>query len=220
MARATALPVGFSRLRARTRDRLFLFLVAWLPAACTAAGAPRVQDGDVIFQTSRSSQSLAIQKATASPYSHMGILFHRGRSPFVFEAVAKARYTPLVEWIDRGSGGHFVVKRLKRAKLLLTPQVLAAMKRAADEMQGRPYDLTFGWSDERLYCSEVVWKLYERSLGVRIGELQRLRDFDLSAPHVQAKLRERYGAHIPLEEPVISPSAMFASPLLETVAQR
>jgi Permuted papain-like amidase enzyme, YaeF/YiiX, C92 family len=71
-----------------------------------------------------------------------------------------------------------------------------------------------------MYCSELVWKIYERVLGVRIGELQELREFDLTDPTVRTKLRERYGTQLPLDEPVISPAAMFESPLLELVAER
>jgi len=50
-----------------------------------------------------------------------------------------------------------------------------------------------------------------------VGELQKLREFNLSDPIVRAKLRERFGDNVPLEEPVISPSAMFDSTALETV---
>src|SRR5437773_3573503 len=64
---------------------------AVLLVACSAGGAPAVQDGDIIFQTSRSSQSLAIQRATHSPYSHMGIILYRSGRPFVFEAIATVR---------------------------------------------------------------------------------------------------------------------------------
>src|SRR5690606_5876902 len=34
-----------------------------------------IQNGDIIFQTSKSSQSQAIQLATKSKYSHMGIIY-------------------------------------------------------------------------------------------------------------------------------------------------
>jgi len=84
-----------------------------LLAGCRVAPAPAVQDGDIIFQTSRSSQSLAIQRATHSPYSHMGLVLYRDGRAFVLEAVATVRYTPLAEWIDRGVGRHFVVRRLR-----------------------------------------------------------------------------------------------------------
>jgi hypothetical protein len=55
--------------------------------------------------------------------------------------------------------------------------------------------------------------------GVRIGRLQKLCDSDLSTPLVRAKLREHYGASLPQEEAVISPSEMFDSPELELVGQ-
>ena len=59
-----------------------------LCATAFAQSLPAVSDGDVIFQTSRSSQSVAIQRATHSPYSHMGIVFVRNGKPYVFEAAA------------------------------------------------------------------------------------------------------------------------------------
>ena len=52
---------------------------------------------------------------------------------------------------------------------------------------------------------------------MKLGELQELREFDLTDPAVKAKLRERCGSHVPLDEPVVSPGAQFASPLLKTV---
>jgi hypothetical protein len=33
------------------------------------------------------------------------------------------------------------------------------MKATGEGFLGKDYDLTFGWSDERLYCSELVWKV-------------------------------------------------------------
>ena len=110
-----------------------------------------------------------------------------------------------------------VIKRLKNASAQLTPAAVRTLRRNAHAYEGRPYDLTFGWSDQRIYCSELVWKLYQRSLGIEIGQLQKIRDFHLSDPAVQGKMRERYGQRVPLDEPVISPAAMFDSPALVTV---
>ncbi|KRB08102.1 YiiX family permuted papain-like enzyme [Lysobacter sp. Root690] len=185
-----------------------------LCAGCAAAQAPAARDGDLIFQTSRSAQSLAIQRATGSRYSHMGVIVHQGGKPYVFEAIGPTVYTPLARWIARGEGGHYVLKRLRTP---LTAPQQAKLRAQAKALSGRPYDLTFEWSDRKLYCSEVAWKMYDRALGIRIGELQQLRSFKLDDPAVKAKLRERYGARVPLAEPVISPVAMFDSPLLTTV---
>src|SRR3989442_3366149 len=111
------------------RSRLCGFAV--LLVACNASGAPAVQDGDIIFQTSRSPQSLAIQRATHSPYSHMGIILYRSGPPFVFEAIATVRYTPLVEWIDRSSGGHYGPKQRARAGRVPAPPPLSRRRAGA-----------------------------------------------------------------------------------------
>lgn len=46
--------------------------------------APRLRNGDLIFQTSQSAQSQAILLATHSAYSHCGILFRRNGQWRVF----------------------------------------------------------------------------------------------------------------------------------------
>ncbi|MFM9921856.1 YiiX family permuted papain-like enzyme [Variovorax sp. H27-G14] len=195
---------------------LTLFAMS-LPASQAATA---LQDGDIVFHTSRSAQSVAVQRATGSRYSHMGIVLLRGGKPYVFEAVQTVRYTPLAQWTARGNGGHYVAKRLRNADTLLTPGAIARLQARTADFEGRPYDLTFEWSDQRIYCSELVWKLYQRALGVRIGELQKIREFNLTDPAVRAKMRERYGDTVPMDEPVISPVAMFDSPLLVTVEKR
>ena len=187
-------------------------------AACSPMGDYQPRDGDVIFQTSRSSQSQAIQLATKSPYSHMGIVYVReGGEALVFEAVQPVKLTPLSEWVSRGEGRHFVAKRLVDADTLLTPEKLAKMKQVGESFAGRDYDLFFEWTDDRMYCSELVWKIFDRGAGIDIGDLETLGDFDLSHPAVEAKLRERFGDRLRLEEAVISPDAMFRSERLETV---
>ena len=72
--------------------------------------------------------------------------------------------------------------------------------------RGRRYDLFFEWSDSRIYCSELVWKAYDRALGIQIGKMQKIRELNLADAAVRAKLRERYGERVPLDEPVISPA--------------
>ncbi len=201
--------------------RNLLLLITLLVSACSGkANLPSVKDGDIIFDTSNSSQSIAIQRVTGSKFSHMGMVVHKNGQPYVFEAIGTVQLTPLARWIARGNGAHFVVKRLSNADTLLTPAALEKLRAASKPFFGRRYDLAFGWSDERIYCSELVWKAYDRALGIKIGALQKVRDFNLSDPAVRAKMQERYGSHIPLDEPVISPAAMFNSPLLITVAEQ
>lgn len=179
-----------------------------------------LRDGDIIFQTSTSGQSQAIQLATKSKYSHMGIVYNQNGKFFVFEAIQPVKMTLLADWVSRGENGHFVVKRLKNADLVLTPEKLSKMKSIGEKFQNKDYDLYFEWSDERIYCSELVWKIYKEATGIEIGELQKLSDFDLSSNIVKQKIEERYGNKIPLDEKVISPAAMFNSDKLITILEK
>lgn len=182
-----------------------------------ADSSAQLLNGDIVFQSSKSGQSLAVQLATHSPYSHCGIVFIEKGEYYVYEAVQPVKRTPLKEWADHGDERKYVVKRLKEADKYLTDASVAEMKRLIKDMLGKNYDLAFEWSDERIYCSEFVWKLYKRACQLEVGQLQHLGDFDLSHPAVQRIVKERYGEKIPLEETVISPAAIFASDLLITV---
>ncbi len=194
---------------------LFLQLVALM--GCTAEGEPHLKNGDIIFQISQSSQSKAIQYATGSKFSHMGIIYFQNKTPYVYEAIQPVKLTALDKWIQRGEEGQYIVKRLKNSEQILTAEVLSKMIRIGEKYRGKDYDLYFGWSDERIYCSELIWKIYKEALNLEIGKLKKIKDFNLSHPLVKAKLKERYGNSIPLDEPAISPADMYNSDLLETV---
>jgi len=197
----------------------WVLLLLCVPASGFPAVAAGPADGDLVFQSmASSSQGKAIELATHSPYSHVGMIFLRDGHAYVLEAVGPVRYTPLETWILQGEGERYVVRRLRNARSVLTPEAVRRLKKAAARFVGKPYDFSFDWSDTRIYCSELVWKVYREALGIEIGRPASLREFDLTHPLVKAKLKERYGDDIPLNEPVISPGQMFRSPMLETVA--
>lgn len=175
------------------------------------------QNGDIIFQTSKSEQSKAIQIATNSKYSHMGIIYMQKNKFYVYEAVQPVKLTPLNDWINRGKNSHYVVKRLKYSEKLLTDKHLAKMRTVGERFSGKDYDLYFEWTDSRIYCSELVWKIYKEAIGIEIGKLEMLGDFILTDKAVKEKLKERYGDNIPKNELVISPASMFNSDLLITI---
>jgi len=177
----------------------------------------QLQEGDLIFQTSLSGQSKAIQFATKSKYSHCGLIYKEGENYLVFEAVQPVKLTAIDKWIAKGKDGKYVIRRLKNSNIVLTPSVLIKMKQIENQFKGKNYDLTFEWSDNKIYCSELIWKVYQRATGIEIGKLQRLCDFDLTNEVVKNKMKERYGNKIPVNEIVISPEAIFESELLETV---
>ncbi|KES18851.1 YiiX family permuted papain-like enzyme [Gilliamella apicola] len=193
----------------------YIFIIGLLFTSYTAIADYLPQDGDIIFQSSQSNQSKAVEQATKSPYSHMGIIFTKNGKPYVFEAASKVVYTPLDKWINRGKNKKYVIKRLKDRTL--SAKEITNLKQVAHTFENKPYDIWFGWDDNYIYCSELVWKIYNKALNLKIGKLQTIKDFNLSSSAVKQKLKERYGDKIPYQETVISPVAMFNSPLLITV---
>lgn len=97
---------------------------------------------------------------------------------------------------------------------------MRSMMEIGSTFDGKPYDLRFEWSDDRMYCSELVWKIYQRALGIEIGSLETVGDFDLSNPVVRTKISERFGDTLQSDESVISPATMFASKKLVTVFEQ
>jgi hypothetical protein len=197
-----------------------LTLVTALAQAWFAIGAEgyQPQAGDLIFQISGSEQAQVVRLVTGGTYGHVGIVFIIDGVPRILEAGgASVHYTSLDGFIKRTDDKHYVVKRLKHAELLLTPDKLAELRTRGEEFLSTGYDKVFNWSDEEMYCSELAWKLYERVFDVELGRLAVIGDFDLTHPRAQKLLQERYGDDVPLDETVISPTTLFASDLLEVV---
>jgi hypothetical protein len=97
-----------------------------------------LREADIILQASRSLQSRAIQLATRSRFSHMGLVhWEKGRA-FVYEAVGPVKQTPLAEWVARGEGGHFVALRLWDADQRFTPDARRRIAQVESRFRGRP----------------------------------------------------------------------------------
>ncbi len=176
-----------------------------------------LRDGDIVFQSSSGPEATAIQRATKSPLTHCGVLFKEGNDWYVYEAVQPVKKTLLKDFAKNGDGDKYVVRRLKDADNVLTDKVLDKMHKYLKQNVGKDYDLKFEWSDDRMYCSELVWKAYRDATGLKVGKLKKMGDYDLSDPDVKKALEDRYGKNLPLSEPTIAPGAIFDSKLLKTV---
>ncbi|MDO8999075.1 MAG: YiiX family permuted papain-like enzyme [Bacteroidota bacterium] len=172
------------------------------------------KNGDIIFIVNPSGQGKAIQLATKSKYTHVGVIFIENGNEVVYHAVEPVMKSSLKEFVGMSADGKYEIKRLKNQSLLTT-EVITKMIASAKSQLGLHYDLGFSWDDKEMYCSEYVWKIYNRALNISVGNLKALKEFDLSHPAVKEKLVERYGKNIPLDENMISPGDMYSSDLLE-----
>ncbi|WP_241547995.1 YiiX family permuted papain-like enzyme [Leptospira stimsonii] len=179
----------------------------------------RLKEGDLIFQETLSEQGKAIKIATKSRYTHVGIVFKYKGKLKVLEAVEPVRITEIDTFISRGKNKHFVIKRLANSEMILNEEKIKLMKSIGDQYLGKHYDIYFNWSDEKIYCTELAWKIYKKALNIELTEDKRLKDFDLNNSTVEYLMKKRYGKNIPLNDFVVSPADMFSSKKLETIAE-
>ena len=185
-------------------------------AGIAAGEAPyALQEGDILFHGTPGQQADAIRGATGSPYTHCGVVFQENGQLLVLEAVQPVRTTTIEEFEKRGTPGTFHAKRLK------SPPDAAGIEKAmawGKKQLGLNYDARFQWGDDKLYCSELVWKAFNEA-GVKLCEPRRFKDYKLDHPAVKPVIEQRYGSadKLPKDEPVVAPGDLADSKLLEEV---
>ena len=167
-----------------------------------------VREGDVIFQTSKSQQSPLIQIGTRSKITHCGIIVMRGGKPYVLETLKTLVLTPLDKFIARGEDGKYWIKRSKKENI----------KIKYAKYLGKPYDLAFKFDNGRFYCSELVYDIYQKQLGIQLAEPRQVKDYLILFTDRHPKLKramKRRG--ISKEQYAIAPVDIFNSEYLESV---
>lgn len=171
------------------------------------------KNGDVIFHTSKSPQSKMIQDVTQSKYSHVGIIYIKDGETYVMEAVQPVKVTPLNVFIERGVDSKYTVMRYKGN---LWEEDFKKMYDYGSSQLGKNYDSKFQWSDNTMYCSELVYKIYE-TIGVELCEKNTFSDYNLSSKEVQDAIKNRYNTELDMNELVVTPVDLLNSNLLTTI---
>lgn len=194
-----------------------ILAAAWLAACLRLAHAGPTgyipQEGDLVFQALPHGDLVdAIEGASHSRYSHVGLVMRRDGAWFVREAIGPVMDTPLAEWIARGRYGHaFDAFRLRAP---LQAKVPALIQASAAWLE-RPYDVRYRMDDEAIYCSELVYKAMLAASGVRLGRLQKLGTLDWKP--WRATIEKYEEGPVPLEREMITPRAMSEAGELEVV---
>ncbi|NWK54283.1 YiiX family permuted papain-like enzyme [Verrucomicrobiaceae bacterium N1E253] len=199
---------------------LSLQLLIILTAFCGEKnGRPYLlQDGDIVFQSSNDVQSKAVKAATRSQWSHVGLVFFHNGKPWVLEAVQPVKTTPLADFIAR-SPKSFHAMRLKDAAQHINRKSSQKARQYAQRQLGKNYDPYFKWSEDQMYCSELVWKIYKYATGIELCKTRPMSSYNFHHPDVQPIIKQRYGSisQLPLNEAMVAPSDLAESPLLMEV---
>ena len=167
-----------------------------------------VREGDIIFQTSPSSQSPLIQLGTRSKISHCGVIVIRNNKPYVLETLKTLVITPLDKFIARGVEGRYWIKRSKKENVKISYR----------NYLGKPYDRSFKLDNNIYYCSELVYDIYKKQLDIELCEPRKVSNYlILGTNHIPKIKREMKTRGITMKQEVIAPRDIFNSDELEFV---
>ena len=162
-----------------------------------------IQEGDLIFYKGLSSQVPAINEASGSSWSHVGVLFKDEKGDWVvWEAVQPVGVNPLESFVSRARQSKdrkdplVAVYRLNRDKLKMSEedfhQCLDKVKKRLKPHLGKDYNGRFLWNTTSLYCSQFVWEGFQ-ACGINIGTLENTSDLNIG-PKVKALFKKRVDA--------------------------
>ena len=170
-------------------------------------------EGDIVFQSlPRNELSDAIEGISESHWSHCGVLVCDGGKWMVAEAIGEVHLTPLNLWLLRSRHCRFAAYRVDA----MVEADMPRLRKAIDAMMGKAYDYNYAPDDAEIYCSELVFKAYDRGLGMKVGEWQRLGTLNWKPFEKFIRAMEQGG--LPLDREMVTPVALTRSPLVHKVS--
>ncbi|MCB9757347.1 MAG: hypothetical protein H6753_02845 [Candidatus Omnitrophica bacterium] len=170
-----------------------------------------IQHGDFIFQHLPGELTAMIADMTKSQYSHCGIIVKKPTGFVVLQAIGPVKETPLNEWINYGVGKRFTIVRLKKKFQSDIPAIISQ----GYKFVGKPYDIQYQWDDQKIYCSELIYKAVFNATGLRLAEFVRLGDMAWQ-PYEQT-IRQITGGELPLDREMITPESLVVSDKVDVV---
>ena len=185
-------------------------LRSWLIEPLSAQDAPitDIREGDVIFHTSQSSQSPLIQIGTRSHITHCGIVVMKEGKPYVLETLKTLVLTPLDKFIVRGKDGKYWLKRSDKEDIKIDYA----------HYLGKSYDFAFSFDNDIYYCSELVYDIYKRQLGIELCTPKQIGDYLILGTDKLDKIEEAMSRRgITKEQYAVAPVDIFESKHLHNV---
>lgn len=169
------------------------------------------QEGDILLQHGASSLNSVIADVSNSQYSHCGIIAKKDGNIYVIEAANSVIYTPVKRWLNRGADRKFTQVRPKN----LSKDQIKKVIKEADKFLGRAYDIQYEMADDRIYCSELVYKAFLNGCNIEVGKKETLGSLKWR-PH-EDFIRSITGGKLPLDRVMVTPESLTRNPNLELI---
>ena len=156
-----------------------------------------LQEGDIVFVESQSSQSPYIKIGTMSKWTHCGVVVNTPEGMKVLEASNTVKLTPFNSFIGRAKNENWCIKRPKQK--LIKPINYS-------KYIGQPYDLEFKFNNGKMYCSELVWLVYKEQ-GIELCKPRKVSSFIMTRiPKVKKLMNKR---NIQMNQEVVAPVDIY-----------
>ena len=194
--------------------KLCFFAACLLLTAC-GPDFSKVKEGDLIFNMDHINTSRFFSKNVCTPDPTCGIILKNGKSLEVFAMDSVAHFITIKEWMSNCED--VTVKRLKNSEGILTTPILKKIYKTIHLFENKKNDAALSWNDSAFYNSELIWKIYQRSTGLQMGEpvsyksLNKQNDGWSEVEMLRKKLK------IKDKEEIITPDAILNSEYLYSV---
>ena len=116
-----------------------------------------LKTGDVILLDMDCWSCQMIEDETFGPYSHSGVILKKDKKIYVGQSLGEVYLLELDKFLAFSA----------KSALVLRPSKMNHLKREFftrlyfDKYDGIPFDHSFTWDDESLYCSEFIYKILD-----------------------------------------------------------
>lgn len=177
------------------------------------------EPGDILLHSAKCGQYCdSIRAVTNSQIDHAAIVVKAPKTstlPLVSKFFTKdgevveawtpiAKRTNLAEFIARDSG-QYIQLRLKPE--YMNKNSINDVVKIAQSYVGKEYDYHFEESEDKIYCSELVYKAYEKGANIPVGKVQRISEFGRKS--AKGYWTEHFNGNIPWERQIISPAGLL-----------
>ena len=156
-----------------------------------------LQEGDVVYIESQSSQSPYIKVGTMSKWTHCGVVVDTPQGLKVLEASKTVRLTSVEKFIGKAKNENWCVKR---------PKQKLSKPISYRKYLGQPYDLEFKFDNGKMYCSELVWLVY-KDQGIELCKPRKVSSFvQTRIPKVKKLMNKR---NITMDQNAVAPVDLY-----------
>ena len=162
---------------------LFIMSMLLLSGCGNSIDVTDLQEGDVVFIESQSSQSPYIKVGTMSKWTHCGVVVNTPQGLKVLEASKTVRLTPFAKFIGSAKDENWTVKR---------PKQKLARPISYSKYLGMPYDLEFkfenGKSDYRKITDTELCTQLDTLARNRYNKLSVYQLTDAQKQHIASEI--------------------------------